>query len=178
VIAASDTGKLLGCAYPTVLLHIDARAMGTAAGRYEVATVTTLMICSAVCALTTLAVLLDAACSAAHSKLGRGSGIAVNGHINVVTTVGCFVHEPDVESAEGRRVDSLYAAVSAVHRVQLRHRDLVLRGYDARPAPKNATTVRRPRSVRRTSAWSPSGSIDERDDHSAACSGAAAPIDR
>src|SRR5260370_28541594 len=34
-----------------------------------------------------------------------------------------------------RGVDSLYAAVSAAHRVQMRHRDLVLRVYDARHAP-------------------------------------------
>ena len=41
-----------------------ARATVTAAGRSAVWTVTTLMIFSAMCALMTLALLLDAACSA------------------------------------------------------------------------------------------------------------------
>ncbi len=55
---------------PDVLAHLKRRprATATAEDRSAVLTVTTLMICSTVCALATLAALLDAACSAATAN--------------------------------------------------------------------------------------------------------------
>ena len=66
-----------------------------AEGRSAVWTVTTLMICPAVCALTTLAALLDAACPAATANsAGSGRHLASRKPDWLLPATACYLPAP------------------------------------------------------------------------------------